>query len=348
MFAKKNLSPQQLAFIISLVLATFISMGAFFLKPVWWIALLSFFTTLLGSFSLIYYSIQRFIYRQIKLIYKLISQTKASKREEFYFKNILPQKNIDDVRLDVEAWATQQKKEIETLQRNEIFRKEFLQNLSHEFKTPIFSIQGYVETLLNGAIHNNEVNTKFLQSTSRNVDRLVSLIDDLDEISKLESGELKLNFENFIIQDLVKEVFEALSFKSSEKEISCSIKKGCEIQISVYADKEKIRQVFTNLIDNSIKYGKNKGIIEASFYKVDGKMALIEISDSGAGIAEEHRIRIFERFYRTDTARSRKEGGSGLGLAITKHIIEAHKQTIHVRSTLDVGSTFGFSLPIAK
>ncbi len=348
MFAKKNLSPQQLAFIISLILATFMSMGTFFLKPVWWIGLLSFFTTLLGSFSLIYYSIQRFIYRQIKLIYKLISQTKASKREEFYFKNILPQKNIDDVRLDVEAWATQQKKEIETLQRNEIFRKEFLQNLSHEFKTPIFSIQGYVDTLLNGAIHNNEVNTKFLQSTSRNVDRLVSLIDDLDEISKLESGELKLNFENFIIQDLVKEVFEALSFKSSEKEISCSIKKGCEIQISVYADKEKIRQVFTNLIDNSIKYGKNKGVIEASFYKVDGKTALIEISDSGAGIAEEHRTRIFERFYRTDTARSRKEGGSGLGLAITKHIIEAHKQTIHVRSTLDIGSTFGFSLPIAK
>jgi len=348
MFAQKNLSPQQLAFLISLVLATFISMGTIFLKPVWWIGLLSFFITLLGSFSLIYYSIQRFIYRQIKLIYKLISQTKASKREEFYFKNILPQKNIDDVRLDVEAWATQQKKEIETLQQNEIFRKEFLQNLSHEFKTPIFSIQGYVDTLLNGAIHNNEINTKFLQSTSRNVDRLVSLIDDLDEISKLESGELKLNFENFIIQDLVKEVFEALSFKSSEKEISCSIKKGCEIQISVYADKEKIRQVFTNLIDNSIKYGKKKGVIEASFYKVDGKTALIEISDSGAGIAEEHRTRIFERFYRTDTARSRKEGGSGLGLAITKHIIEAHKQTIHVRSTLDVGSTFGFSLPIAK
>ena len=348
MLAKKNLSPQQLAFIISLILAIFISMGVYFLKPIWWVCLLSFFITMLGSFSLIYYSIQRFIYRQIKLIYKLISQTKASKREEFYFKNILPQKNIDDVRVDVEAWATQQKKEIETLQQNEIFRKEFLQNLSHEFKTPIFSIQGYVDTLLNGAIHNNEVNTKFLQSTSRNVDRLVSLIDDLDEISKLESGELKLNFENFIIQDLVKEVFEALSFKSSEKEISCSIKKGCEIQISVYADKEKIRQVFTNLIDNSIKYGKNKGIIEASFYKVDGKMALIEISDTGAGIAEEHRARIFERFYRTDIARSRKEGGSGLGLAITKHIIEAHKQTIHVRSTLDIGSTFGFSLPIAK
>jgi len=348
MFAKKNLSPQQLAFLISLVLATFISIGAYFLKPIWWISLISFFTTMLGSFLLIYYSIQRFIYRQIKLIYKLISQTKASKREEFYFKNILPQKNIDDVRLDVEAWATQQKKEIETLQQNEIFRKEFLQNLSHEFKTPIFSIQGYVDTLLNGAIHNNEVNTRFLQSTSRNIDRLVSLIDDLDEISKLESGELKLNLENFIIQDLVKEVFEALSFKSSEKEISCSIKKGCEIQILVYADKEKIRQVFTNLIDNSIKYGKNKGIIEASFYKVDGETALIEISDSGAGIAEEHRSRIFERFYRTDSARSRKEGGSGLGLAITKHIIEAHKQTIHVRSTLDIGSTFGFSLPIAK
>jgi two-component system phosphate regulon sensor histidine kinase PhoR len=202
--------------------------------------------------------------------------------------------------------------------------------------------------LLNGALHNNEVNVKFLQNTSKNIDRLVSLIDDLDEISKLETGELILDFENFIAQDLVKEVFETLSFKSKEKDITCSIKKGCELPIWVYADKEKIRQVFTNLIENAIKYGRNNGIIEASFYKVENSTALIEITDNGYGIAEEHKSRIFERFYRTDSARSRKEGGSGLGLAITKHIVEAHNQTIHVRSTIDIGSSFGFSLPIAK
>jgi two-component system, OmpR family, phosphate regulon sensor histidine kinase PhoR len=344
----KNFSPQQLSAITALGLSIPIAVGIYIFKPVWWIALLSFLVIFLGSYGLIVYTLQTFIYRKIKLIYKFISQTKANKREEFYYKSLLPQKSIDEVREDVENWAEQRKQEIELLQRNEAFRKEFLQNLSHELKTPIFAIQGYVDTLLSGAIDNPEVNKKFLQSTSRNIDRLVNLVDDLDAISKLESGEQQLTAYTFIIQDLVKEVYESLSFKADEKQIRCIIKKGCEFPITVYADREKIRQVFTNLVDNAIKYGKQEGTIEASFYMVDGSRVLVEISDDGSGIAEEHLPRIFERFYRTDLARSRKVGGSGLGLAICKHIIEAHGESIHVRSKIDVGSTFGFTLKSRK
>jgi two-component system, OmpR family, phosphate regulon sensor histidine kinase PhoR len=344
----KNFSPQQLAALTALGLAIPIALGIFVFKPVWWVALLSFVVIFIGAYGLIAYTLQTFIYRKIKLIYKFIYQTKASKKEEFYYKNILPQKSIDEVRQDVEAWAEQRKEEIEVLQQNEAYRKEFLQNLSHELKTPIFAIQGYVDTLLNGALDKPEVNIKFLQSTSRNIDRLVNLVDDLDAISKLESGEQLLNKNSLIIQDLLKDVYETLSFKADEKQIKCIIKKGCELPLTVFADKEKIRQVFINLVDNAIKYGKQFGTIEASFYKLDGAKVLIEISDDGCGIAEEHLPRIFERFYRTDVARSRKVGGSGLGLAICKHIIEAHGQAIHVRSKIDVGSTFGFTLQNRK
>lgn len=278
----------------------------------------------------------------------MIYQTKASKREEFYYKNILPQKSIDEVREDVENWAQQRKAEIELLKQNEAYRKEFLQNLSHELKTPIFAIQGYVDTLLNGALENPEVNKKFLASTSRNIDRLVNLVDDLDEISKLESGEQLLLKANFVVQDVIKEVFDTLSIKAEQKQIKLAVKKGCELPLTAYADKEKIRQVMINLVDNAIKYGKQNGLIEASVYKIEGKRILIEISDDGTGIGEEHISRIFERFYRTDLARSRKVGGSGLGLAICKHIVEAHQQTIHVRSKIDVGTTFGFTLESRK
>jgi two-component system phosphate regulon sensor histidine kinase PhoR len=345
---QKSFSPQQLSLFSSLAISVPASFFAFFLREDWKMALFFFVVFLIVVYRLILFVLKNYLQRQIKLIYKLISQTKATKREEFYYKNILPQKSIEEVRIDVENWTEQRKNEIEVLHQNEAFRKEFLQNLSHELKTPIFSIQGYVDTLLNGAIHNNEVNEKFLQNTARNIERLVNLVDDLDEISKLESGELQLHYQNFIIQDLMKEVFETLQLKSTEKKISCIIKKECEVPLTVNADKEKIRQVLINLVDNAIKYGKTNGLIEASFYKVEGKNILIEISDDGAGIAEEHRPRIFERFYRTDQARSRKIGGSGLGLSICKHIIEAHHHSIHVRSTIDVGTTFGFSLTAGK
>ncbi len=210
MFNTKNLSPQQLSFYTALVLAAPIGLGFYFLRPVWWIAAVAFLVSLLGSYLLIQYTLERFIYRKIKLIYKFIYQTKATLREETYYKFVLPQKSIDDVRNDVEIWAEQRKEEIEILRNNEAYRKEFLQNLSHEFKTPIFAIQGYVDTLLEGALENPDVNKKFLENASRNVDRMVSLVNDLDEISKLESGEQPLHKTSFIIQELIKEVYESL------------------------------------------------------------------------------------------------------------------------------------------
>src|SRR5687768_5056245 len=208
MFPDKNLSPQQLSASTALIIAVPISLAIYFFQTNAWIALIWLFLMFLGSYALILFMVQKFVYRKIKLIYKLIYQTKASKKEEFYYKSILPQKSIDEVRQDVEQWAIQRKAEVEILQKNEAFRKEFLQNLSHELKTPIFAIQGYLDTLLSGALHNEAVNSKFLQSAARNVDRLVNLLEDLDEISRLESGNLLLYKQNFIIQDLFKEVYD--------------------------------------------------------------------------------------------------------------------------------------------
>ncbi len=340
----KNLSPNQLSAFTAFVLSIPVSAGYYILRNEWYIPLIAFSLTFLGCYLLIRFVLESFIYRKIKLIYKFIYQTKASKKEEMYNKYILPQKSIDEVREDVEKWAEQRKAEIEVLKSNEAYRKEFLQNLSHEFKTPIFAIQGYVDTLLDGALENPEVNRKFLENASRNVERMVNLINDLDEISKLESNEQLLYKQNFIIQDLIREVYETLSIKTAARNVKCSIKSGCEFPVTVFADKEKIRQVILNLVENATKYGKLKGNIIASVYKTDDKHVLIEISDDGVGIAEEHLHRVFERFYRTDRGRSRDVGGTGLGLAICKHIIEAHGQSIHIRSKPEVGTSVGFTL----
>jgi two-component system phosphate regulon sensor histidine kinase PhoR len=344
MFSTKNLSPKQLAAFTAVLVAVPVSIGAFFLTRNWVAGAASLLIFFIFCYGLILFTMEKFIYRKIKLIYKIIYQTKATKKEEVYFKYILPQKSIDEVREDVEKWGERRNEEIEVLKKNEAYRKEFLQNLAHEFKTPIFSIQGYVDTLLNGAMEDEAVQKKFLENTSRNVERLVNLMNDLDEISRLERGEQLLFKQNFVIQDLIKEVFESLSLKMSEKNIKPFIKKGCESPITVFADKEKIHMVLINLVENASKYGRTNGSIMASIYRTDEQRVLVEISDDGIGIEEEHLSRIFERFYRTDAARSRDRGGTGLGLAICKHIIEAHSQNIHVRSTPDVGTTIGFML----
>lgn len=346
--AKKNLSPRQLSAFTSLVLSIPISLGIYILRPSWLIGVSSFVVIFTGSYFLFFTIMQSFIYRKIKLIYKFIYQTKASKKEEMYYKYILPQKSIDEVREDVEAWAEQRSREIDLLKKNETFRKEFLQNLSHEFKTPVFAIQGYVDTLLDGALENPEINKRFLEKASKNVERLVNLIKDLDEISRLERGELKLTKQNFVIQDLIREVFEHLSWKAESRNISFSFKKGCEQPLVVHADKEKIRQVITNLVDNSIKYGKYGGSIVASVYNTDDRNILAEISDDGIGIHEKNLNRIFERFYRSAEGRTKDATGSGLGLSISKHIIEAHGHSMHVRSKENVGTTIGFTLDARK
>lgn len=348
MLAGKNTSPLQIAALTAFCIAVPVGIAFFIYDRNWIMAIGSSVVVFAGSMLLVRYMLERFIYRKIKLIYKFIHQTKASRKEELYYKHLLPAKSIDAVSDDVEKWARQQERQIEILQMNEAYRKEFLQNLSHELRTPVFSIQGYVESLLDGAVENPAMATKFLQNTSRNVGRLVNLINDLNVITKLESGEQPLLKENFVIQNLIREIYDSLQMKAGSRSITTAIKKGCESPIEVFADKAKIVQVLTNLVENSIKYGNTGGSITAGVYKTDDKHVLIEISDNGIGIAEGHLSRVFERFYRTDESRSRNIGGTGLGLAICKHIIEAHNQNIHVRSKQDVGTTIGFTLQVGR
>ncbi len=344
LFDTKNLSPRTLSFYTAIALASINTIFSLLVISEWYFSFVVFGITFLISYFIYHYTLQEFIYRKIKLIYKFIYQTKATKREEFFYDKVLPKRSIDQVNEDVQNWAEQKKDEIEMLRANELFRKEFLMNLAHELRTPIFTVQGYVETLLNGAIDDASVNKKFLANASKGIDRLVQLVDDLNEISQLESGKVEMQKEHFIIQDLISDVFEEFSLRAKEKNISLTYKKGTEGALNVIADKQKIKQVLVNLISNAIKYGTEQGTVTAGCYVMDDKHIYIEVSDDGVGIEEEHLPRIFERFYRADRSRSREIGGTGLGLAIVKHIIEAHNQTVTVRSKVGVGSSFGFTL----
>ncbi len=344
----KNLSPRFLALITASIVAAANALLSLLLDPAWYMVLVVAAVTFLITYGIYFYTLQRFIYRKIKLIYKFIYQIKATPREEFFYNTILPQKSIADVSKDVEQWARGRRDEIEMLRQNEQFRREFLMNLAHELRTPIFTIQGYVETLLGGAVDDPDVNKKFLGNASRSIDRLVELVNDLDQISKLESGGMPLSPESFRIQDLVADVYEEFSLQAGGQDMKLEFKKGTEGAIPVFADKARIRQVLVNLIENALKYGRPGGTITTGSYTMDDKRIYIEISDDGPGISEEHLPRIFERFYRADRNRSRHIGGTGLGLAIVKHIIEAHGQTVTARSKPGVGSSFGFTLEKSK
>lgn len=254
---------------------------------------------------------------------------------------------INDVEQEVKDWARDKKSEIDDLKKQEKFRREFLSNISHEFKTPLFAIQGYVEALQDGGLEDPEMAPKFLEKVSKNVERLSFLIKDLNEISKLESGEIPINYQKFELTALIKEVMEALELKAKKYKINLVFKDKYDVPTWVEADREKIRQVLINLIDNSFKYGKEGGYTSITVFQLHDQY-LVEITDDGIGIEEKYLPRLFERFFRTDTSRSRQIGGSGLGLAIVKHIVEAHDQTINVRSTEGLGSTFGFTLKRCK
>lgn len=344
----KNLSPRYLSLITACIIALANALLSLVLQPEWYLVLLVFIVTFLITYAIYYYTLQRFIYRKIKLIYKFIYQIKATPREEFFYKAVLPQKSIEEVSKDVENWARGRRDEIEMLRQNEQFRREFLMNLAHELRTPIFTIQGYVETLLGGAVEDPAVNKKFLGSASKSIDRLVELVNDLDQISKLEAGRIPLVKENFTIQELVEDVYEEFSLQAQDHGIRLELKKGTERPILVFADRSRIHQVLANLIENGLKYGHRGGNITTGCYSMDEQRVYIEVSDDGPGIAAEHLPRIFERFYRADRSRSRHIGGTGLGLAIVKHIVEAHGQTVTARSTPGVGSSFGFTLEKAK
>lgn len=344
----KNISPSKLAFINAVVLAVIMGIVTLIFREDWLAVSVITLSVFITSFLLIKKSIEIFIYRKFKLIYKFIYDTKATKREEFFYENIVPQKSIDEVSDDVLKWGNAKRNEIALLRQNEKFRKDFLMNLAHELKTPIFTTQGYIDTLLSGGLHDPAINEKFLRNATKGIDRLVQLTRDLDEISKLESGEMAINYSEFRILDLVSEVYDELSLKAQEKHIQLTYKKDSTSNLPVLADKSKIRQVLVNLIENAVKYSNNEGIITIGVYEIDEEKVLLEVSDDGPGIASEHLNRIFERFYRVDRGRSRDIGGTGLGLAIVKHIIEAHQQTVTVRSKENVGSSFGFTLARPK
>jgi two-component system phosphate regulon sensor histidine kinase PhoR len=240
-------------------------------------------------------------------------------------------------------WNEEKQKEIDELKQMAKYRREFVGNVSHELKTPIFNIQGYILTLLDGGIDDPEINTKFLKKAKKSVNRMIAIVEDLEEINKLESGELKLKKDTFDLLELTREVVEFLEMKAEEFKAEITIRSPFRT-IKVLADKRRVRQVLINLIDNAIKYGNQENnLIKISFYDFHDNY-LVEVSDNGIGIPEENLPRIFERFFRTDFSRSREKGGSGLGLAIVKHIIEAHQQTITVRSEYGKGTTFSFTL----
>ena len=293
------------------------------------------------SFITFYFIISRYIYRQLKLLFRIIRKGKIAARDEL--KLSMRNNIIHETTAETESWATERQKEIAKLKEQEAFRREFLGNLAHELKTPVFSIQGYILTLLEGGLEDETVNRKFLERASKATDRMTSILEDLDEITKMEENRFELNFSTFNVVALAQEVMEAFEIPSKEKKISLVFNKKYD-PLLVNADRNRIAQVFTNLISNSINYGKKGGTTTIRFHEIEDAI-MIDVSDNGPGIQDRDLPRLFERFFRVEQSRNRNEGGSGLGLAIVKHIVETqHNQTINVRSTPDVGSTFSFTL----
>jgi len=332
-----------LVFINALAVAMSLSIINFYFQKDIIDSLITFSVSLVTSYIIFYYLIERFVYSKIKLIYKLIHNLKLGRDLKDALGEYVSADPINDVEQEVKEWARDKKSEIDKLKEQEKFRREFLSNISHELKTPLFAIQGYIEALQDGDIEDKEITQKFLEKASKNIDRLSFFIKDLDEISKLETGEIPINYDRFDLAVLIPEVIESLELKANKNHITLHFKEKYKSPTWVYADREKIRQVLVNLISNSIKYGKNPGNTYIKTFGLHDQI-LVEITDDGIGIEEKYLPRLFERFYRTDQSRSREIGGSGIGLAIVKHIIEAHQQTISVRSTENIGSTFGFTL----
>jgi two-component system, OmpR family, phosphate regulon sensor histidine kinase PhoR len=307
-----------------------------------WTLLLAGLLIFLVSYLVILYSVNRFIYRKIKLVYKTIHSQRG--RNGSAKSTARKAESIESVGLAVQEWTSGQQNEIDELKKMADYRREFLGNISHELKSPIFNIQGYILTLLDGGLEDPNINKDYLMRTEKSINRLIAIVEDLEEISKLESGELRLNMQRFDMCELVRDVIDFLEMKARRNNTQVVFENKTERAVFVHADKKRIRQVLINLIENAIKYGDkpdSKVIIKA--FDMDENF-LFEVKDNGPGISEESLPRIFERFYRTDKGRSRDTGGTGLGLAIVKHIIEAHRKNISVRSKMGTGTTFSFTL----
>jgi two-component system phosphate regulon sensor histidine kinase PhoR len=350
MLKNRNPTPKE----ITQYAANYSTLGVFIITflyalftQTWQSYLLCLLTTLvayLSAYNIFSYYLKTYIYRKIKVIYKSIHSLKMPKNaktqiDDFDFDSHI----IDEVEKQVIEWAMNKREEDARKAPMDNYRRNLLGNISHELKTPIFNIQGYLLTLVDGAVNDERVNMKYIKRAVQNLDRLHHIVEDLDVISQIEGEQLEMEHQRFDIHKLALNVFEDLELKAQKKSVNLRIKEGCNRPFFVDADRERIRQVLDNLVNNAIKYGKEAGYVQVSFYDMDSNL-LIEVSDNGIGISNKHLPRLFERFYRVDKARSREAGGTGLGLSIVKHIIEAHNQTINVRSGANIGSTFGFTL----
>lgn len=337
---------------IGLILAALLSVSVFgilifliYYPPVnaapWLLVFILILLFFLASFLITRFIVEVFVYRKVLLIYKTIHELKTDAQIE---EKIAKDTNLKMATAQVSQWAEERSREISGLKERERFRREFLGNISHELKTPIFSIQGYLLTLLDGGLDDPNINQKYLKRAAKSVERMISLLKDLEFISQLESGRLNLKIEEYDILQQVKEIMDQLEDKAEERGVRLQFRKKYDKPIKVLADYKKMEQVLYNLMVNAIKYSKEKeGFVEISFFDMHNNV-LIEITDNGLGIPQEDMPRIFERFYRVDKSRARDAGGSGLGLAIVKHIMEAHKQSINVRSSEGVGSAFSLTL----
>jgi two-component system phosphate regulon sensor histidine kinase PhoR len=342
MIIMKSIAPQR---IVGYITVTFLVLALLFFvlnyfSPNLAVSLLITIPLFTGiAFSAVNHFISLFIYAKIKPIYKTIHNFKPGINEIAEGKNDI----FSQVNKEVAEWMKGKTLEIQQLKQTEKYRKEFLGNVSHELKTPIFNIQGYILTLLEGGIDDPGINMLYLNRTEKSIDRMISIIEDLEAISKLESGELELNFSRFNIHSLVDEVFDLQEVRAAKRDIKLGFGRTADKSVQVLADKPRMFQVISNLVVNSINYGKEGGKTTVSFYDMDN-LVLVEVRDNGIGISEHDLPRVFERFYRADKSRSREQGGTGLGLAIVKHIIEAHQQTINVNSTPGKGTSFTFTL----
>ena len=290
------------------------------------------------SFVIIFYLVKKFFYEKIRVIYKIIYKFKGT--------SSIKELDINVVEKEAEEWAEAKEEELRQMKKDESYRREFIGNVSHELKTPIFNIQGYVQTLLDGGLQDDTINMKYLQRADKSVERMINIVEDLEVISRLETEQSELDIQSFNINNLVNEVFEQLEIQAHEMDISFELNNQSNSNF-VNGDRAKLQQVFINLVSNSIKYGKKGGKTIVRILDMDDNI-LVEVADNGIGIDQVSLSRLFERFYRVDKNRSREIGGTGLGLAIVKHILEGHNQTISVRSTKAVGSTFSFILEKGK
>jgi two-component system, OmpR family, phosphate regulon sensor histidine kinase PhoR len=295
------------------------------------------------SFFVIQYRVEKFIYRRVKKIYDDVSLL-----ENTSFRNQPITTDMATLTREVKKFARDKKLEIETLKIKEEYRREFLGNVSHELKTPLFTVQGYILTLLDGAMEDKAIRKKYLQRAEKGVERLIYIVKDLDMITKLEVGDINIEPSKFNIVEVIQNVFDLLEMRAAKKNITLSFDTFYKQPIYVFADQDKIQQVVTNLVMNSIKYGKTGGTTEIGIENLVDNKVIIRVTDNGEGIEKQNIPRLFERFYRVDKSGARSEGGSGLGLAIVKHIIESHNEKIYVESEFGVGSEFSFTLEKAK